>query len=71
MTSTHRDQGGCINEAVLFVAAQPGGAQRLLDTHLPRPDGSCRCSTHSLTPWPCVVVTIARAAAAHHTSEDG
>lgn len=55
--------GGCIAVAARFVAAQPGGVQRLLDAHRPRPDGSCTCRTHTVTPWPCVAVTIAHAAA--------
>jgi hypothetical protein len=52
----------CIVMAARFVAAQPGGVRRVLEAHQRRPDGSCTCRTHVVTPWPCVLVAIAVAA---------
>lgn len=52
----------CIDVAARFLAAQPGAVQRTLKEHRPRPDGRCRvCGP--LVQWPCVMATIARAAA--------
>jgi hypothetical protein len=51
----------CLSEAILFVAAQSGGAQRLLAAHEPDTDGRCvACGRQAH--WPCVLVTIARQA---------
>ena len=52
----------CIAVAARFVAAQPGGVDRILAAHRPRPDGSCSCHAHTATPWPCSAVAIAHSA---------
>lgn len=50
-----------VDSAVLFVAAQPGGPDRLLAHHRSGIDGrTCRgCAER----WPCSLATIARRAA--------
>lgn len=58
---------GCIAQAALFVASQPGAAARILTSHHRRGDG--RCAGCGITPgsWPCVLVAIARLA---HDQQD-
>jgi hypothetical protein len=60
----------CIAVAARFVANQPGGVDRILDAHRRRPDGSCTCHAHTVTPWPCSAVTIAHAAQQHAAVRD-
>jgi hypothetical protein len=53
-----------LTEAVRFIAAQPGGADRLLARHQPDKHGRCRgCTTPGTgTPdkrWPCSIFTLA------------
>ena len=51
-----------VDAAAHFVAAQPGGARRILTEHERRPDGTCGgCLTYPVT-WPCVVGVIAKKA---------
>jgi hypothetical protein len=45
--------------AVDFVAAQPGGAERILRVHAKRSDGMCSGCTVALTRYPCQVARIA------------
>jgi hypothetical protein len=63
----------CIDAAADFVAAQPGGAHRILDRHRRDPSGNCSGCRHAPTPWPCTLTTIARSAARgrHDHSADG
>jgi hypothetical protein len=49
--------------AVAFVAAQPGGIERILAAHRRRPDGYCTGCVHTLSHWPCPVAGIALTAA--------
>ncbi|MGI5131538.1 hypothetical protein ACQEVB_32370 [Pseudonocardia sp. CA-107938] len=54
--------------AVAFIAAQPGGPQRLLAQHTADATGRCRgCTTPGYGTahgqWPCTPVLLARAAA--------
>lgn len=53
-----------LTEAARFIAAQPGGADRLLAKHRPDANGRCcGCSTPGTgTPdkrWPCSIFTLA------------
>lgn len=50
--------------AVAFMAAQPGGPERILAVHRRRPDGYCSGCVHTLSRWPCTVARIARSAGA-------
>jgi hypothetical protein len=56
-------RGRGFTAAVDFVAAQPGGARKLLDRHRRRPDGHCSCCVGTPTPWPCTTASIAERAA--------
>lgn len=52
---------------VEFIAAQAGGASRLLALHVPDTAGRCRCCTLpgtgiSHAPWPCPIHFYAAAA---------
>jgi hypothetical protein len=49
--------------AAAFVAAQPGGIERILAAHRRRPDGYCTGCVHTLSRWPCPVAGIALSAA--------
>jgi hypothetical protein len=49
--------------AVAFVAAQPGGIERILAARRRRPDGYCTGCVHTLSHWPCPVAGIALTAA--------
>jgi hypothetical protein len=49
--------------AVAFVAAQPGGIERILAAHRRRADGYCTGCVHTLSHWPCRVAGIALTAA--------
>ncbi|WP_214400999.1 hypothetical protein [Pseudonocardia lacus] len=56
-----------LTEAARIVAGWPRVLTRLLDTHVPGPDGRCRgCTSQvSLPPrWPCALTEFARLAAA-------
>jgi hypothetical protein len=53
----------CIDVAVTFVAAQPGGARRVLARHRRLPDGTCGGCVGTAAPWPCTAATVARLAA--------
>jgi hypothetical protein len=54
---------GSFAAAVAFVAAQPGGIERILAAHRRRPDGYCTGCVHTLSHWPCPVAGIALTAA--------
>ena len=53
-----------IHAAAEFVAAQPGGPDRLLSRHRRMPDGTCASCVATPTPWPCITAVIAKLA--HH-----
>jgi hypothetical protein len=49
--------------AAHFAAVQPGWIERVRSTHIARADGTCAgCGTYRPTPWPCVLLYIARSA---------
>ena len=48
-----------IETAIRFVAAQPGGAGKILATHFRRANGLCAGCTATPTRWPCPVSGIA------------
>ena len=48
-----------IDVAVAFVAAQPGGAGRLLIQHQRLPSGNCGGCLSFPTTWPCATAGIA------------
>ena len=50
-----------VEVAALFVAAQVGGAARILTLHHRREDGYCAGCVATPTRWPCTVAGIARA----------
>jgi hypothetical protein len=50
--------------AIRFVAAQPGGASKILSTHYRRPNGLCAGCAATPTKWPCPVGRIAATALA-------
>lgn len=50
--------------AVQFVAAQTGGAARILTEHHRRKNGYCGGCVAIPTRWPCTAASIARAALA-------
>jgi hypothetical protein len=57
-----------LDEAVRFIAAQPGGPDRILAEHRPDTRGLCCGCTRPGTgiphvPWPCCVAKLAQAAA--------
>jgi len=52
-----------IEPAAYFMAAQPGGPERVLAQHTRREDGRCSaCSVHALVSWPCGLASIAQRA---------
>ena len=59
MNSIENVRARDIHAAADFVAAQPGGPDRLLDRHRRMPDGSCASCVATPTPWPCIAVVIA------------
>lgn len=59
--------GPSLDEAVLFIARQPGGPHRLLSEHRPDDRGRCRGCTAPGTgiphaSWPCAMAVLANAA---------
>jgi hypothetical protein len=50
-----------VEVAALFVAAQVGGAARILSLHQRREDGYCAGCATTPTRWPCKVAGIASA----------
>lgn len=63
MAERRRGGSDLLAEAVAFVAAQPGGADRLRRLHRPRPNGLCGGHVATPTPWPCSAAVIAGIAA--------
>lgn len=60
-------RGPSLDEAVFFIARQPGGADRLLTEHRPDDHGRCCACTAPGTgiphaPWPCAMAVLASAA---------
>ncbi len=51
-----------VEAAIAFVAAQPGGALRLLRKHRRGSDGYCVGCVAVPTKWPCTAARIATAA---------
>ncbi len=51
-----------VESAALFVAAQQGGAERLLRLHRPQPNGLCGGCLATPTDHPCQVARIAERA---------
>ena len=58
--ATH-GQAHAVEVAASFVAAQTGGAARILTLHHRREDGYCAGCRTTPTRWPCTVAAIARA----------
>lgn len=48
-----------VEMAIRFVAAQPGGAGKILSAHCRRPNGLCAGCAATPTRWPCPVGRIA------------
>lgn len=68
------DAGSPLDEAVLFIARQPGGADRLLNAHRPDQRNRCRACTAPGTgvpqaPWPCPMTVLATAARQHRLTD--
>lgn len=58
-----------IDVAVRFIAAEPGGIERMLARHRRLPDGVCAgCLTHA-TAWPCVAADLALMARQHQQQD--
>jgi hypothetical protein len=51
--------------AALFVAAQKGGAERILQRHYPTPNGLCAGCLATPTDYPCQAARIAEVAQQH------
>lgn len=64
------DTGASVAAVVAFIAAQPGGSDRLLAIHVPDESGRCQGCTFGGTgiphaPWPCALHSWAAEAAAY------
>jgi hypothetical protein len=58
-----RNVQDCIGVAAAFMAAEPGGAQRVLGVHRRQPDGWCSGCIYRPVRWPCPAAHIALHAA--------
>lgn len=56
-----------VGTAVEFVAAQPGGVERILRQHYPREGGMCAGCVAVPTSYPCQAARIAELARAGNT----
>jgi hypothetical protein len=56
----------CLAALVKFIVAEPGMAERILETHVPNHYDECRACSGQLrrTKWPCVHCTCAQKAQA-------
>jgi hypothetical protein len=58
-----RNEQDCITVAANFIAAEPGGSQRVLSAHRRQRDGWCSGCIYRPVRWPCPAAHIALMAA--------
>jgi hypothetical protein len=66
-----RNEQDCINVAAIFMAAEPGGVERVLKAHRRQRDGWCSGCICRPVRWPCPAAHIALRAAALQDPSDG
>lgn len=60
----HTHDPDVITTAAQFIAEQPGATAGIMKDHTARSDGTCAgCGVENRTPWPCILIHIARRAA--------
>lgn len=57
--TTSRNVEDCITVAAIFMAAEPGGVQRVLGVHRRQSDGWCSGCVYRPARWPCPAAHIA------------
>ncbi|HXV93694.1 MAG TPA: hypothetical protein VD813_10380 [Pseudonocardia sp.] len=56
------DHATALALAARLLAERPDGVAQILAAHRERPDGRCTACGPTPTPWPCFVLSAARAA---------